>query len=90
MKYRTRPVEVEALPFTDVDSYLRIVEWINGALSSRVSVGPWVGYATPTMLIMTPAGTLRAQPGDWIVRDALGDFWVMNSSEFALLYEPVA
>ena len=44
---------------------------------------------TPHMLIPTPAGPLRADLTDWVIRGVKGDIYPCNAVVFAASYEPV-
>lgn len=45
--------------------------------------------STPHMRIPTPAGTLRADLTDWIIRGVKGDVYPCRAEVFAATYEPV-
>ncbi len=45
--------------------------------------------STPHMRIPTPAGTLRADLTDWIIRGVKGDVYPCRDEVFAATYEPV-
>lgn len=91
-KYRKRPVVVdtiEAMQFTtnneagspQMDS---IVNWIN---QGRYSVGAW--HNGTDIYIAAIKGWTLATVGDWIVKDANGEFCPWNSDLFAATYEEV-
>jgi len=97
MKFRQRPVEVEAkqllgIPVNDNDIYM----WIEGHVGSfstmdeefpekGVSIDPETGF----MLIATPEGVRYAKPGDWIVKNVHGEFYPVAAEIFEQLYEQI-
>lgn len=48
---------------------------------------PLPEYGINYLEIETPDGTMSAQPGDWIVRDVTGEFYICKDSTFAETYE---
>lgn len=84
---RKKPVVVEAMQFTDLDSYLAIVEWMK-ASGDTYALADEVRFSTPIMLLHTLEGTMAANPGDWIIRGVQGEFYPCNPDIFAATYEP--
>lgn len=88
-RYRKRPVEIEAVQFNGtVESANRILGWIgsDGGDARRVhTTKPERG-----LIIHTLEGAMRAEPGDWIIQGAKGEFYPVRSDIFAATYEPVA
>lgn len=85
-KFRKKPIEIEAMRFDGIDSYLDIVEW---AKASGKTDADAFAYRTPIMLIPTLEGTMAANPGDWIIRGIQGEFYPCKSDIFADSYELV-
>lgn len=81
MKYRSEPVEVEAVRITDAHSYLDAINWL-GPVLKRSTIQPmlrikiqFIGHAT-----------IYVNEGDWIIKD--GDtFSVRSDEEFKRKYE---
>jgi hypothetical protein len=87
-RYRKKPVEIEALQFDGtVISANRILGWIgsNGGDAKRAhATRPELG-----LVIHTLEGSMRAEPGDWIIRGVHGEFYPCKPEIFAATYEPV-
>lgn len=89
MKYRKKPVVIEAEQFTsnnEVGSPTmdRIVNWIN---QGRDECGAW--HNGTDIFIRTLEGEMRATVGDWIIRGVKGEFYPCKPDIFAATYEPV-
>lgn len=88
MKFRKKPVEIEAFRF-------------DGSSSSRNAIRDWVsggpepvegGIRTSDIVdlyIETLEGTMRASAGDWIIKGVQGEFYPCKPDIFASTYEPV-
>lgn len=87
-KFRKKPVEISAMQFTDLDSYLDIVDWMK-AEGDTHALADEVRFTTPIMLIQTLEGTMAANPGDWIIRGVHGEFYPCKPDIFAATYEAV-
>lgn len=92
-KFRKKPVEIEAMYYvgrdrpTDeqVESGRKLVEWIGAKHSAAFdsSKGPYV-------LIETLEGTMRATPGDYIIKGVRGEFYPCRGDIFVQTYEEVS
>ncbi len=78
-KYRTRPVEIEAEQFHGEDGKLPFS--LQGVITYSIDKGGWG--------LMTGAGWVRVRRGDWIVKDARGAFFPVDSDLFHEQYELV-
>ncbi|MET9150060.1 hypothetical protein ABZX82_02075 [Streptomyces griseoflavus] len=78
-RYRKKPVEIEAVQFTDAASADRI----------RAEFGDGVRFDLGCLLIDTLEGTMRANLGDWIVRGVQGELYPVKPDIFAATYEAV-
>jgi hypothetical protein len=85
MKYRKKPVEVEAVRW-EPDDFGR----------NRNTWGWWpearkwkVSAVDLTLFIPTLEGEMQARPGDWIIREIKGEFYPCKPDIFAATYEPV-
>lgn len=87
MKYRKKPVEVEAVRFT-------------GSSTQRAAIRHWMEgneYVEPGMRtcdmvsleIETLEGVMRATPGDYIIRGVQGEFYPCKPDIFEATYEEV-
>ena len=72
MRYRKKPVAVEAEQFLDNMSAARIIRWAGGSI--RANTDPSTGLCT-ALLVDTLEGTMLASPGDYIIRGVDGEFY---------------
>lgn len=88
MKYRKKPVEVEAMQLEPTDhSIANVSGWMlaRGFQDFRVH-----GEERPFgLLIRTLEGDMLASPGDYIVRGVQGEFYPVKPDVFQQSYEPV-
>jgi hypothetical protein len=89
MKYRKKPVVIEAMCFSTNNengspTMDAIVNWIN---QGRQKLGAW--HNGTKIFINTLEGEMRADCGDYIVRGAEGEFYPVKPKIFAATYEAV-
>lgn len=89
LKWRKKPVVIEAMRFTSLDSYLDIVAWMKASGDTH-ALADEVRYTTPIMLIQTLEGAMAANPGDWIIKGVAGEFYPCRDDIFAATYERVS
>lgn len=85
MRYRKRPVTVDAVRWT-------------GANMDEVAAfagDAWPGHVAPNppaddLIVDTLEGEMRCQPGDWLIRSVVGEFYPCKADVFASTYEPAA
>lgn len=77
MKFRKKPIVIEAVQFTD---NLGEIEKF---------CGNDVGLQDGVFVAFTLEGPLRISPGDWIIRGVKGEFYPCKPDIFAATYEPV-
>jgi hypothetical protein len=83
MKYRKKPVVIEALlNLGGRDIASQVAEWCGGRLDENEN------YQAPSILIETLEGTMRADPGDWIIKGVKGEFYPCKPDIFEATYEP--
>ena len=91
-KFRKKPVVIEAKevptsgynaldPFSDAVADL--AAWCGGGVMRNVST------ATLCIDIPTLEGTMRALPGDWIIKGVAGEFYPCKPDIFEATYERV-
>ena len=93
MKYRKKPVEIEAMLF-DIASAMDVAAWVNQHLDPTESIdmaaGRWaIDPGDGALLIGTLEGVMRATPGDYIIRGVQGEFYPCKPDIFAETYDPV-
>ena len=85
MKYRKRPVVIEALCFVGGDDCARqICAWADTVQMNLV------GMPVHAIEISTLEGTMRADIGDWIIRGVKGEYYPCKPDIFEATYEAVA
>lgn len=90
MKYRKKPVEVEAFRWTGGIDQTEDPEWIVEAIKDgRVAVRPGNYKRPPYMVIQTLEGSHIAQPGDYIIRGVAGELYPCKPGIFERTYEVV-
>jgi hypothetical protein len=81
MKYRKKPVVVEAVQFDGTD---KSVEWILPQLISGE-----IGRALNKLYIKTLEGTMTAEKGDYVIKRINGEFYPCKPDIFEKTYELV-
>lgn len=81
MKFRKKPVVIEAIQFTgsnpaEICRFMGAGEWEEDFLDAGLE-------------IKTLEGTMKASPGDWIIRGVAGEYYPCKPDIFAATYEPV-
>ena len=90
MKFRKKPVEIEALQF-DGNNGWEIEQWSQGKVYCSPVLEPTRDNPTGAYLqIHTLEGMMTAIVGDWIIRGVKGEFCSWKSDIFEQTYEPVA
>lgn len=87
MRYRKKPVEIEAMQFLSTRSAEAIVRWM-GTPPGFANIEPATG-ACLSIDIKTLEGTMRADRGDWIIRGVQGEFYPCKPDIFEATYEAV-
>lgn len=88
MKYRKKPVVIEAKRFAHVDDAAALAAWCGGRerADSKPSDPDDVAYWID---IPTLEGVMRCNLGDWIIRGVKGEFYPCKHDIFAATYEAV-
>ena len=81
MKFRKKPVEVEAVRFTG-ENLAEIAEFVG-------EMPPTGMLAASVYEIRTLEGNMFASPGDWIIRGVQGEFYPCKPDIFEQTYEAV-
>lgn len=81
-KYRKKPVEIDAFQWKT--GYVA-PKWFQEARLNKIATPDNEGGCA----IKTLEGTMRASPGDWIIRGVQGEMYPVKPDIFAATYEPV-
>jgi hypothetical protein len=85
MKFRKKPVEIEAVQVTRGLGLIEDPpEWIKEALRN----GVLTEHGPHDWNVNTLEGTMLAQRGDWIIRGVKGELYPCKPDIFAATYEP--
>lgn len=80
MRYRKKPVEVEAFQITP-DNMSGVADWCGGKVVHTIGPhGDWI--EVPTL-----EGTMIADIGSWIIKGVAGEFYPCKPEIFAATYE---
>lgn len=93
MKFRKKPVVIEAVHLTDATihaAYSFVFD--SPALDSRIAADKWADYENLVraegLRIPTLEGEMRASIGDWIIKGVKGEFYPCKPDIFEATYEP--
>ena len=83
MKFRKKPVVIEAHQFNDTqESFEELREWIGDKF--------YYNYQdSPRVFIRTLEGDMGVTKGDWIIKGVNGEFYPCKSDIFKATYESV-
>ena len=95
-KYCTKDANIEAMLITgfpphDIDIFMWMEQHV-GYFNARSGEVPVKGVSVDEnglMLIATPEGVIQGKPGDWVVRDDLGNFYTCKKETFVNRYSRV-
>lgn len=80
MKYRKKPIVIDAIQFTD-EAFEDCIRFLGGSADLDIR-----GRA---ITIPTLEGDMKANIGDWIIKGVKGEFYSCKPDIFAATYEPV-
>jgi hypothetical protein len=87
MKYRKKPVVIEAVQFNGTPLGALVVFDLFDVPGGKFVPSPG-SLETGTLLIPTLEGNHTASPGDWIIKGVKGEFYPCKPDIFAATYEP--
>ena len=82
-KFRKKPVVIEAIQFNGVNGK-DVEQWISKNKNNRIGKVVSSGDA---ILMRTLKGAMRAEIGDYIIKDVKGDFFPCKPDIFEQTYE---
>lgn len=84
MKFRKKPVVIEAVQYRGIGHRSDFPAWFDLALANG-KIQQYRDYAS----IQTLEGIMRVDIGDWIIRGVKGELYPCKPDIFAATYEPV-
>lgn len=87
MKYRKKPVAVNAWPWEPELSVAEYPDWLKTALGDK-KVEVVFGDNTAYLRIHTLEGDYYASPGDYIIQGVAGELYPCKPDIFGRTYEP--
>lgn len=85
MKFKKKPVVIEAIQFFDQPEELINIQKFMGDINLNID---YKNPNDPKLKIETWEGTMRASIGDWIIKGVRGEFYPCNPEIFEMTYEP--
>ena len=82
MKFRQKPVEIEAMEFTNETK-----DQVYNFVTCNKSASFDGGTLHPTLKIQTLEGVMTANVGDWIIKDVHGEFYPCKPDIFEQTYD---
>ena len=90
MKYRNKPVVIEAFKWTADHTQTEYPSWICDAIRlGKVSFNMGRDFKPDEMLINTLKGLMRADIGDYIIQGIKGEIYPIKEDIFLMTYEAV-
>lgn len=91
MRYRKKPVEVEAMQYPGLREFAaakRVIDWMN-ANDVKYAKQVAAGQLDVALVIPTLEGDMRVDPDDWIIKGIKGEFYPCKPDIFEATYEKV-
>lgn len=89
MRYVSKPIQIDAMRLTTLNA-IEVMAWMTNSgygLSSRAVQETLRVNFDRSIFIDTLKGTMKATPGDWIIRGTEGEFYPCKDSVFRRKYE---
>ena len=86
MKYRKKPVVIEAFRWTGGPDQAEDPEWICNAIRDKTVYFEHVGLPDVTLRIITLEGVMMANQGDWIIKGVKGELYPCKPDVFEATY----
>jgi hypothetical protein len=88
MRFRKKPVEIEAVQFTGSNAD-KLMEFTQEGPHVRIRTTNENADGTCELYIETLEGNMLAQAGDWIIKGVKGEFYPCKPDIFEATYEGV-
>ena len=85
MKFRKKPVVIEAIKYQSELGNNRIMNWLS---QQGANITEWT-FFDGEITIPTLEGKMKATDGDFIIKGVKGEFYPCKPDIFAATYEPV-
>lgn len=85
MKYRKKPVVIDAIQFVDTAERIGEIQEFMGGITIRVD---YSDKNNPIFKIDTLEGVMAANVGDYIIKGVKGEFYPCKPDIFEQTYEP--
>lgn len=93
MKYRKKPVVIDAIQFTnDYNTIVRVIEWVEGIDMSTSVIGMDATVSNIQdhgYFIHTLEGKMKVDFGDYVIKGVKGEFYPCKPDIFEATYEEV-
>jgi len=84
VRFRKRPVEVEAMQFDSTSAGVAIVRWAQGSVQ-----GVFDDSHGEYLLVETLSGPVRAKRGEWVMRGVEGEFYPITDAILRASHDPL-
>jgi hypothetical protein len=88
VKFRKKPVVIEAFQWTGDEHQIEDPEWIVEAIKAGTVAFINVNMSGVRLSIKTLEGVMIANRGDWIIRGMKGELYPCKPDIFEMTYEP--
>lgn len=89
MRYRRKPLEVEAIQFLGSESYKEMSKLWGRAFVRSSSFFAGSAFEPMDVSIRTLEGIMKVYTRDWIIRSVNGEFYLCKNHLFEATYEKV-
>ena len=89
MKYRKKPLVIEAMRYEGVESIPEAEEFVGSDFEIGSSSYDGKKYTMAVVYIRTLKGDMCVSKGDYIIKGIAGEFYPCNPDIFKQTYEPV-
>jgi len=87
MKFRKKPVVIEAVQYTGLN--IQELKLFTQSICLKTRQSPINPMFYPLVVIPTLEGNMTASKGDWIIKGVNGEFYPCKPDIFEKTYEPV-
>lgn len=86
MKFRKKPVVIEAMQFNGGADGYNVLHWLNDGLPANQELASW---ENDILYVPTLEGVMMASIGDWIIKGIAGEYYPCKPDIFEATYEAV-